>query len=136
MPAYRFKCRNTRCNSEFHKYFPVEEFEEQQYKSGWACFDCGFARMGVIKSNKAVKDGFKPGYQRNIKKVCDTYGAYKQALKDMGLVEIGYDEINVEPESEDFSGYWTDDVLRELYTEDGVSLDGQLVKGLQSGELS
>lgn len=88
-----------------------------------------------MKSNKAVKDGFVAGYQRNIGKVCNTYSAYKKALRDMGLVEIGYDEIKDDPADEDFSGYWTDDILQEVYEEDNITLDGELIKGLQSGSI-
>lgn len=135
MPSYRMHCKNKKCGGDFHRYFPIEEFELQQYGSGWACFKCGFPKMAVMKSNKAVKDGFVAGYQRNIGKVCNTYSAYKKALRDMGLVEIGYDEIKDDPADEDFSGYWTDDILQEVYEEDNITLDGELIKGLQSGSI-
>lgn len=135
MPNYRFHCRNKKCGSDFHRHFPILEFEEQQYGSGWACFNCGFPRMGVIKSNKMVQDGFVAGFQRSIGKVCNTYGDYKKELKKMGLVEIGYDEIKEDPADEDFSGYWTDDILKEVYEEDDISLDGELIKGLQNGSI-
>ena len=132
--SYRFHCRNSKCGGEFHRYYPVEEFEKQQYGSGWACFKCGFPRMAVMKSNKAVKDSFVAGYQRNIGKYCANYTQYKQELKKMGLIEIGYEDIEKEPEEENFAGYWDDEILKEIY-EDGITLDGELVKGLRSGKI-
>ena len=135
MSSYRFHCKNARCGSEFLRYYPVEEFEAQQYGSGWACFNCGFPRMAVIKSNKAAKDSFAPGFQRNIRKHCSTYSQYKQELKNMGLIEIGYEELPPEDEDTGFQDYWTEDILRDIY-DDGISLDGELVKGLQSGKVT
>lgn len=132
--SYRFHCRNQKCGASFHRYYPVEEFEKQQYGSGWACFRCGFPRMAVMKSNKAVKDTFQAGYQRNIGKYCRTYQEYKTELKKMGLIEIGYEDIDVDPASEDFTDYWDDEMLKEIY-QDGISLDGELIKGLKNGSI-
>lgn len=136
MPNYRFHCKNKKCGGSFHRHFPLKEFEEMQYSNtGWSCFKCGTIKMAVMKSNKMVKDGFVAGFQRNIGKVCNSYGAYKRMLKEMNLIEIGYDEIKEDPASEDFTDYWTNDILKEVYEEDGINLDGQLVNALQSGEI-
>jgi hypothetical protein len=131
---YRFHCKNQKCGASFHRHFSVEEFEKQQYGSGWGCFKCGYPRMAVIKSNKSVRDGFTAGFQRNIGKVCSTYSEYKKELKAMGLIELGYEDLKEQPDSEDFSDYWTDDILKEVY-EDGITLDGELINGLQTGEI-
>lgn len=135
MPNYRLHCKNQRCGGSFHRHIPVEEFEKTQYSdTGWSCFKCGFPKMAVMKSNKQVKDSFVSGFQRNIGKVCHTYGDYKRELRNMGLIELGYEEMKEQPEDENFSDYWDDEMLKEIY-EDGVSLDGELVKGLQSGSI-
>jgi hypothetical protein len=132
MPSYRFKCRNHRCGSEFHRYYPSEEFDHHQYgtANGWACFNCGFPKMAVIKSNKRAKDSFKPGFQRNIRKYCSTYSEYKQYLKNNGLVEIGYDEIK-EDENGRFN-YWDDQMLKKVY--DMAQLSGRELEALKNGE--
>lgn len=132
---YRFHCKNQKCGASFHRHFSVEEFETQQYGSGWACFKCGYPRMAVMKSNKSVKDSFIAGYQRNIGKYCSTYTQYKTELRKMGLIEIGYDEIKTQPEDENFKDYWDDEMLKEIY-EDGISLDGELIRGLQNGSIN
>lgn len=85
--------------------------------------------MAVIKSNKRVKDSFRPGYQRNIREYCSTYSEYKQKLKEKGLIEIGYDEIK-----EDDSGhmnYWDDKMLKKVY--DLTQLSGQEAEALKNG---
>lgn len=135
MPSYRMHCRNQRCGADFHRHIPIEEFEKSQYSpSGWTCFRCGYPRMAIMKSNKQVKDSFQPGYQRNIGKYCANYTQYKQELKKMGLIEIGYEEMKTQPDDENFKDYWDDEILKEIY-EDGISLDGELIKGLQSGAI-
>ena len=134
--SYRFHCRKPECGAEFHRHFSKDEFEKTQYSpNGWTCFKCGFARMAVMKSNAVVKDGFQAGYQRNIGKWCDSYSEYKRTIKAMGLIELGYEDLPEEKEDESFRDYWTADILKEVYDEQGINLDGELVKGLQSGEI-
>lgn len=69
--------------------------------------------MIVIKSNRLVDDGFKPGFQRNIMKHCSTYGEYKAWLKKLGLIEIGYSDIPEEKEAR--TQYWDDEKIKKLY---------------------
>jgi len=136
MPSYRFKCRNPRCGSEFHRHFTVEEFDRNQYgtQSGWACFNCGYIRMAVIKSNKAAQDGFKPGFQKNIRRYAGTYSEYKKILKEMGLIEIGHEEIP-EPEEGKPMNYWTPDIVKKV-VQSGVELSGNEIKALEAGKLN
>lgn len=134
MPSYRMKCRNAKCGGEFLRYYPVEEFEKGQYSScGWACFNCGFPKMAVIKSKKSADDRFKPGWQKNIGKYCATEKEYKQLLKDMKLVEIGYEELP-EPEEDGTQKYWTDDIIKKIHDTVG-GLDGELVRAMKKGEI-
>jgi len=85
-----------------------------------------------MKSGKSAKDGFQPGFQRSIRKHCATYGEYKRHLKEMGLIEMGYDDLpqNDEP----VTNYFPDDVMKNLYQKHGVSLDSREVQHLR-GEL-
>lgn len=138
MPAFRFKCRNIKCGSEFHRQFSNEEFERQQYgsPSGWCCFNCGMEKMGVMRSNRAVKDTFQPGFQRNIGEYCKTYSEYKRKLKEKGLIELGYEDIPMDDRPDDSTAhYWTDEFLRDLYEDCGITLDGQLIEALRNGRL-
>jgi ssDNA-binding Zn-finger/Zn-ribbon topoisomerase 1 len=129
-------CRNPKCGGSFHRHIPIEEFEKTQYSNtGWSCFKCGYLKMAIMKSNKSAKDGFVAGFQKNIGKVCNTYTQYKKELKDMGLIELGYEELKTEPEDENFKDYWDDEVLKEIYDEDNINFDGELIRGLQNGSI-
>ena len=133
---YRFHCRNQKCGAEFLRRYRVDEFEKNQYhtENGWGCFNCGYPRMAVMKSEREVKDGFQPGYYRCVMKYCRTYTELKEARKAKGLVEIGYDEIK-DPESENEAiSYWSDDILKKVY-EHGVKLSGLEAEALKTGEL-
>lgn len=114
---YRFKCRNPRCKYECLKRYSKQEFDELQYggdRPGVRCFQCSFPAMAVIKSNQQIKDGFVPGFQRSIRKYCNTYSEYKYHLKQMGLVEMGYEDIE-EDKDGNIVKYWTDDMLKKVY---------------------
>jgi len=136
MPAFNLKCKNTVCGSEFHRFWSPEEFDQLQYGTtpGISCFNCGTPQMIVMRSNRTVKDGFQPGFQRNIRKHCNTYGEYKAHLKNMGLVELGYEDL---PEKrEDKTNYWTDEMLRKIYNETGVKFSDREATALKEGELN
>lgn len=131
---YRFKCRNPNCGYECLKRYNIEEYDELQFsKGGIGCFQCGFARMIVMKSNAQADDGFKPGFQRNIRKHCDTYAEYKAHLKKMGLIEIGYEELNFTGEDSE-TDYWTDDIIKGMF-ERNMQLSGNEIKALQEGKI-
>lgn len=134
--SYRFKCRNTRCNSEFHRYYPKEEFEKNQYgtSDGWACFNCGYPKMAVMLSNRDVKNSFTPGWQPTIREYCDTYSDYKKKLKARGLVEIGYEELPIKDDETSYK--WDDEQIKRL-VQDGTldSTDGRLIEDMKEGRL-
>lgn len=83
--------------------------------------------MIIVRSNKVVKDGFQPGFQRNIRKYCSTYAEYKAHLKEMGLIEIGYEEIPEKKEGEPFFNEKVRKLLGEKY---GIELQDDEVKEL------
>lgn len=132
MKGFRFKCVNEKCKHEFHKSMSPEDFDRTQYSAdgkGHSCYDCGFPKMVVMRSNKLVKDGFVPGFQRSIRKHCETYSEYKQHLKNMGLVELGYEDI---PESKGpETQYFDDEMMRKIYQKHGVSISGREADQLQ-----
>lgn len=133
--SYRFKCRNVKCGAEFHRYYSTSEFERNQYHTqhGWSCFNCGYPKMAVMKSNKAAKDKFIPGFQRNIMEYCATYKEYQQKLKEKGLIEYGYEDIQPPEDTNGFvTDYWTDDILKEIY-DMGVHLSGRTIQALKDG---
>ena len=134
MPGFRMKCRNPKCTHEFLRYFPSEEFDKLQYGGvpGIGCYDCGFPQMVVMRSKQRVKDGFTPGFQRNIRKHCDTYSKYKAHLKTMGLVELGYDDIPIHDPDKNPESYWDDDMLKKAY-DNGFKITGQEADHLKSG---
>jgi len=131
MPAYRMKCRHPKCGKDHHRFYKVEEYDLLAYggrEPGIACYDCGYPRMVVIKSKKSVDDTFKPGFQRNIRKHCDTYAQYKKHLKDMGLVEMGYEDF---PQQKEGQPFWSDAKLERICKEHGVKLSGNEIKHLK-----
>lgn len=88
--------------------------------------------MAVMRSLQTVKDGFVPGYQRNIAKHCETYSEYKAHLKRMGLVELGYEDL---PEQEETHiNYWSDDILKKVY-DSGVYISGREAEALAAGRI-
>jgi hypothetical protein len=131
---YRFKCRNQRCAAEFLRAYRVDEFEKNQYStsSGWACFQCGFPKMAVIKSNRMAKHSFVPGFQRNIGKFCKTFSEYKQKIKEMGLVEICFEDI---PEDDGPKvNYWSEEMIKKVVA-NGVELSGREVEAMKNGKM-
>ena len=130
---YRFKCVNPNgCNYEGLKRLKLEDFERSQYRGGFPCEKCGYPRMAVIRSNKMVKDSFVAGYQRSIRKHCETYAEYQRELKKRGLIEIGYEEINPDTEAGRESVYWDDAIIRGLYKR-GIKISGNEAKALKEG---
>lgn len=80
-------------------------------------------------SNRVVKDGFKPGFQRNIRKHCSTYSEYKAHLKSMGLVEIGYEEHA--PGTKIEREFFSDDTIRMLNQKYNLSLSDSEIRKLK-----
>jgi len=74
-----------------------------------------------------VKDGFQPGFQRNIMKYCSTYTEYKQHLKEMGLIEIGYEEL---PEKKEGQPFFNENIRKLLAEKYGIELQDHEVRDL------
>lgn len=131
---FRFKCR--KCGYEGLRRYNVEEFDRLQYggdQKGISCFTCGFPKMVVMRSMKQVRDGFVPGFQRSIRKHCATYGEYKTHLKRMGLVELGYEDIEFDGEDKKID-YWDDSILKKV-ADMGVYISGREADALKQGKI-
>lgn len=130
---YKICCRNPKCGYETTKRYSVEEFERLQYPTGISCFLCGYPKAVVIHTNRMARDGFKPGFQRNIMKHCATYAEYKAWLKRMGLVELGYEEIpDFKPDER--LNIWDREMIKLLESK-GLKLSDREIKALQEGKL-
>ena len=127
---YRFKCR--KCQHEFLRRYTVEEFDRTQYKTGFSCFDCGFEKMMVNKSNQNIKDGFQPGWQKNIAKYCGTYAEYKAQLKLMGLVETGFEDVKIEGHK---TQYFDPKMVEKLVRECHLDLSGREIEAIENGKM-
>ena len=132
---YRLKCRNDKCGYDTLKRWRVEEFDQLAYggdRPGIDCFQCGYPKMKVEKSHRRINDGFKPGFQRNIMKHCETYAEYKAHLKAMGLIELGYEDI---PEGEETErSYWNDKTLKKAHDR-GFRVSGREAEALKKNKL-
>ncbi len=138
MPSYRMKCRVCR-NEPPLKYMTVTEFERTEFapeNKGFMCPNgkCGMPRMMVCKSKMSADDGFKPGYQRSIRKSFNTQKEYEAELKKRGLVIFGYDDIEFD-QSDGKANVWTDKVLADLERTHGVKVSGREAQALKDGVL-
>ena len=133
MPAFRFKCRNPRCHHEFHRHYPTKEYEQLLFNSpdgsykGIGCYDCGYPNMITVRSNKPVKDGFQPGFQRNIRKHCATYQEYQAWLKKLGLIEIGYQEL---PERKVDEPFFNEKLIEHINRKYNANLSHRNAQGI------
>jgi DNA-directed RNA polymerase subunit RPC12/RpoP len=129
MQNFRFRCQ--KCRHEFLRRMNVEDFDKQQYTTGFSCFDCGFPKMIVGRTMAKVQDGFKAGWQSNIRAYCDTYSQYKAILKERGLEEIGNEEFK---KTEYKTQYFDKDMMEKLVKQ-GVSFTGQEIEALENGKM-
>ncbi len=85
------------------------------------------------KNKRMIKDGFEPGVQDNINEYCGSYGEYARRIKELGLVEIGYEAVPKDTTV-------TTDVSASLEfalscREEGIDLTDCEVEALASGEM-
>jgi hypothetical protein len=81
---------------------------------------------------KRSKDGFVPGWQENIRMYITCPHQYRRALKDLGLVEIGYDYIPQQTETK-FNPFANGEMVREAI-KSGIDLSGREIDAIESGE--
>lgn len=84
--------------------------------------------------NKRVhkKDGFVPGWQENIRMYITCPYKYRQALKDLGLVELG-NEFELK-DSTTTENYFKNDEMIKAAIDSGIYLSGREIDALKSGE--
>lgn len=89
----------------------------------------------IIANSKNVrrrKDGFAPGFQENTGRYAGGRLEYEKQLKEMGLVEIGYDYIPQETNAE--YNPCANEGFIESCLEAGIELSGNEAEAIKSGE--
>lgn len=89
--------------------------------------------VAELKKNKAhKKDSFVPGWQENIRMYITCPFQYRRALKDLGLIEIGYDYI---PQQKEVStNVFTPEMVEHAVRELKIDLSGSEIDAMESGE--
>lgn len=85
-----------------------------------------------LRNKRRKKDGFEPGIQPNTGKYAGGRLEYEKQLKEMGLVEIGYDYIPQESKP-DYNPCATEEFAKACL-EEGVELTGNEIEAIKSGE--
>ncbi len=86
-----------------------------------------------LKSKRMIKDGFEPGMQDNINEYCGSKGEYDRRLKELGLIELGYDTSHIK-ETTEVGGAMSGDGFIEAALELGIDLNDQEIDAMKSGE--
>lgn len=93
-------------------------------------------RIGEIilnsKNKRMIKDGFEPGFQDNINEYCGSKGEYDRRIRELGLVEIGYETKDLTESTT--TGIKYGDEFIEHAKEIGVDLTGNEIEAIKTGE--
>jgi len=85
------------------------------------------------KYKRMKKDGFEPGMQDNINEYCGSRGEYDRRIRELGLVEIGYDAV---PQDSTTTTDYTANLEFALHAREiGVSLTDNEIEGLVDGSM-
>lgn len=84
------------------------------------------------QNKRRKKDGFEPGFQENTGRYAGGRMEYEKQLKEMGLVEIGYDYVPQESKGE--HNFCQSDEFVQTCLESGIELSGNEVDAIKSGE--
>ena len=84
------------------------------------------------RSRRTIKDAFEPGYQQNINEHITCPGEYKRRLKELGLVERGYDFKPIDETK--LGGHINNDKFIQYAKEIGVDLSGEEMEAIKTGE--
>lgn len=84
------------------------------------------------KNKRMKKDGFEPGIQANTGLYAGGRLEYNRQLKELGLVEVGYDFVPQESKG-NYNYCQTDDFINAV-TEQGVELNESERDAIKSGE--
>lgn len=86
-----------------------------------------------LKSKRMIKDGFEPGYQDNINEYVGSKGEYDRRLRELGLIEIGYETAHIK-ETTEVGGAMKSEGFIEAALELGIDLNEQEIDAMKSGE--
>ena len=84
------------------------------------------------KNKRRKKDGFEPGYQENTGLYAGGRLEYERQLKELGLVEVGYDYVPQESVGE--HNFCQTDEFIHACLEEGIELSGNEQEAIKSGE--
>lgn len=84
------------------------------------------------QNKRRRKDGFIPGFQENTGRYAGGREEYNKQLKEMGLVEIGYDYVPQESVGE--HNFCQTDEFIETCLENGIELSGNEQEAIRSGD--
>lgn len=91
------------------------------------------ADMRREEAKRKRKDGFVPGWQANLGLHITCYAQYKRALKDRGLVEIGYD-YSFKESAADINILQDAKIVESMVREMKIDLTGQEIAAIENGE--
>ena len=88
----------------------------------------------LTSKNKRVykKDGFVPGWQENIRMHITCPYKYRQALKELGLIELGNDHQLKDTTTTE--NYFESDEMIKSAIDSGIYLSGNEIEALKTGE--
>lgn len=81
---------------------------------------------------KRHKDGFVPGWQENIRMYITCPHQYRRALKEQGLVELGYD-VEFKDSTKESNPFENEEMIKAAI-ESGIYLSGREIDALKSGD--
>jgi len=83
---FKFQCMNFgKCGNSFERQYDTQEFEKRMQTRQILCPFCGCTELNYLRSHRALKDGFVPGWQENIKEWHTCKAGYERRLKDLGI---------------------------------------------------
>ena len=90
------------------------------------------ADIKAHNKKKRHKDGFVPGWQENIRMYITCPHQYRRALKDLGLVEVGY-EVEFKDSTKTSNPFANEEMIKEA-VKSGIYLSGREIDALKSGD--
>lgn len=84
------------------------------------------------KNKRRQKDGFEPGFQENTGRYAGGRKEYEAQLKEMGLVEIGYDYVPQESRGD--QNFCQSDEFVQTCLDNGIELSGNEQDAIKSGD--
>lgn len=85
-----------------------------------------------LQNKRMKKDGFEPGFQANINENIHSRGEYDRRIKELGLIELGYDHIPTDTTS--LGGVCRTLEFAKYAKEIGIDLSDNEMEAITTGE--